>query len=88
VDPLFLLATLYSELGNPAQARHELAAAVSRQPANPQTWTQLGCYDLTRHRPSLATSELHRALGFEPSQTEIESSPVAFCRTYSDWPPP
>jgi Tfp pilus assembly protein PilF len=79
VPPMFLLAKLYSELGNPAQARNELTAAVSRQPANPQTWVQLGCYDLSHRQTSLATSELHRALAFEPSQTEIESNPGAFC---------
>jgi hypothetical protein len=79
VDPLFLLSRLYSILGDPAAARAQLIEATSRQPANPRTWGNLGCYDLTRHRTTIAAKELRRALVLEPTQTTILSNPSAFC---------
>jgi predicted Zn-dependent protease len=78
IQPLFLLARIYTVSGNPAAARHELLDAVSRQPSNPQSWQQLGCYDLRQHNAA-ATSELHRLLVLEPSQTQIQSDPAGFC---------
>lgn len=83
IDPLFLLSQLYSRLGNPVAAREQLTEALSRQPANPQTWAQLGCYDLRQHRTAIATRELHHALVLEPSQTQIQSEPAAFCASVS-----
>jgi hypothetical protein len=79
IDPLFLLSQLYSDLGNRAAARGELADAVSRQPANPQTWQQLGCFDLAHKRTALAGRELHQVLVLDPSQTQIHTDPAAFC---------
>lgn len=83
IDPLFLLSRLDSDLGNNGAARGQLRRAVSRQPGNPQTWEQLGCFDLAQHRGALAQNELHRALELEPVQTEIQSDPSAFCATLS-----
>jgi hypothetical protein len=79
IDPLFLLSRLYSELGASGLARHELVEATSRQPANPKTWEQLGCYDLGQHKSALAPTELHRALALEPGKTQIQTDPAAFC---------
>jgi Tfp pilus assembly protein PilF len=79
LDPLFLLSRLYSDLGQPAAARRELREAVSRQPANPDTWSQLGCYDLAHRRATAAAGELHQALMLEPNQAEIQSNPAGFC---------
>jgi hypothetical protein len=79
IQPLFLLSTLYGRLGIPAAARAELIDAVHRQPANPQAWEQLGCYDLARHRPAAARPELRRALALEPTVTQIATDPAAFC---------
>jgi hypothetical protein len=81
IDPLFLLAQIYTSLGNPAAARRELRDAVTRQPSNPRTWQQLGCHDLGTHRTGPALGELHHALLLEPSQTQIQSNPTAFCGT-------
>jgi hypothetical protein len=78
VDPLFLLARLYADAGDPVAARSQLVDAVSRQPSNPQSWQELGCFDL-QHRTGPATSELHRGLVLEPSQTEIQTDPGTFC---------
>ncbi len=79
IKPLFLLSQLYTDLRLPAAARAELSDAVHRQPANPQTWEQLGCYDLGRHQTGLAASELHRGWELEPSLTTIVTDPAAFC---------
>jgi hypothetical protein len=78
VDPLFLLARLYADAGDPVAARAQLVDAVSRQPSNPQSWQELGCFDL-QHRTGPASSELDRGLILEPSQTEIQTNPSAFC---------
>jgi hypothetical protein len=78
IDPLLLLASLYWRVGEHAAARQELAAAVVRQPANPESWEHLGCYDLGQHRAT-AASELHRALVLDPRQTLIRTNPGAFC---------
>jgi hypothetical protein len=79
VEPLFLLSRLYASLHDSTAARHELNVAVSRQPANPQVWEQLGCYELSQHRFPTGLRELHRALALEPGQTQIQSNPVGFC---------
>lgn len=79
VQPLFLLSALYGRLGLPAAARAELAQAARRQPANPQSWEQLGCYDLSHGRGGLGGAELRRALALEPAVSELASDPGAFC---------
>jgi O-antigen ligase len=62
VDPLWELSAIYSSLGDPAAARHELVQATRLQPSNPQTWQQLGSFDLLQaRRPRVALSELETA---------------------------
>lgn len=61
VDPLWEQSAIYSALGNQTAARSELAQATSLQPDNPQTWAQLGAFDLQRHQPRLALAELETA---------------------------
>ena len=78
VDPRFVLSAIYSGLGNRRAARSELVQATSTQPSNPETWIQLGCYDLSQTEPG-AASELLRAFALEPSQTELRTDPAAFC---------
>jgi hypothetical protein len=80
VDPRFLLAVIYTGLGDRAEARAQLVKATSIQPSNPVTWTQLGCYDLGQRSP-LAGPELQRALVLDPSQTELQANPSGFCAT-------
>jgi cytochrome c-type biogenesis protein CcmH/NrfG len=81
IDPLFLLSRIYTSAGNGGAARRELVKATSLQPSNPQTWQQLGCYDLGQHRPQAAGSELGRAFVLEPGQAQIRTDPGAFCAT-------
>jgi hypothetical protein len=78
VEPLFLLSVIYSRLGDPGAARQQLTQAISRQPSNPQTWQQLGCYDYGRRDPR-AGSELRRLVALQSTDAEAESNPTAFC---------
>jgi O-antigen ligase len=61
VDPLWALSAIYASIGDPAASRRELVAATRTQPSNPQTWQQLGSFDLQAHRAQLALSELDQA---------------------------
>ena len=56
VQPLWLLAELYSRIGDEHAAHAELVKAISLQPDNPATWQQLGVYDVQHGQP-------HKALG-------------------------
>ncbi|MGH2886414.1 MAG: hypothetical protein ACRDPA_27565, partial [Solirubrobacteraceae bacterium] len=51
--------------GQPAAGRAELVKATQLQPDNPETWQQLGSFDLQAHHPQLALPELQRALGLD-----------------------
>lgn len=78
IDPLFLLSQIYTALGNHAAARGELVKATSRQPSNPQTWQQLGCYDYA-HRDRRAGGELRRIVKLQPAAGQAETDPAAYC---------
>ena len=62
VAPLFLLSDLYAGLHEGAAARAQLVDATRLQPENPQTWWQLGTFDLHAGRPRPALAELRRVL--------------------------
>jgi tetratricopeptide (TPR) repeat protein len=68
VQPLWDLATAYTALHNAGAARHELALATQRQPRNPQTWQQLGEYDLQNGSAQTALPELQSANKLGASQ--------------------
>jgi hypothetical protein len=78
VDPLFLLAVIYAHMGNRASARNELVQATSRQPSNPATWQELGCYDYAQHNPQ-ATGEFRRLLKLQPADAQALGDPAVFC---------
>jgi hypothetical protein len=78
IDPLFLLSKLYDRLGDQPAARRALVQAVSRQPANPATWAELGCYDDAHHSPKTA-ADFRRLLVLQPVDTQAQTNPVAFC---------
>jgi hypothetical protein len=61
VEPLWEQSAIYSAMGDQAAARAALVKATSVQPQNPQTWVQLGSYDLQAHRPRAALPELETA---------------------------
>jgi hypothetical protein len=70
VEPLFTLAAIYQGMGQPASARRELEKAVNLQPDNPETWLQLGEFDLdTMDQPGFALAELRRALSLDVTST-------------------
>jgi O-Antigen ligase len=61
VDPLWEQSAIYSAIGNQAAARSQLVQATSLQPENPETWLQLGAFDLQAHQTRLALAELETA---------------------------
>jgi O-Antigen ligase len=71
VDPLWEEWAIYSALGNTTAARTALVHATSIQPENPQTWLQLGLFDLQRHQPRLAVSELETAHRLDLASAQI-----------------
>jgi O-Antigen ligase len=62
IEPLFELSAIYSSLGDQSAAHAELIAATNLQPANPETWQQLGLYELQQHQLQQALAALQRAL--------------------------
>jgi len=62
IEPLFELSAIYSSLGDQSAAHAELIGATNLQPANPETWQQLGLYELQQHQPQPALSALQQAL--------------------------
>ena len=83
VDPLNLMSTIYSRLGDLHAARRELVDAASRQPSNPDVWERLGCFDLSQHRTSDSTIEFHRVLILDPGQLVLEANPSVFCASFT-----
>jgi hypothetical protein len=73
VEPLFLLSEIYAAEGKPGQARLELVKATTTQPSNPETWLQLGSYDVDHHQPA-AIAELQRAQSLYPRSSQIAAA--------------
>ena len=84
-EPLWELSEIYSARRDPTAAREELVKAANVQPANPETWEQLGEFDLAQHQAIAAVLELQtaqlldRTLGFRRSG--IWPPPRARCRS-------
>jgi hypothetical protein len=78
VDPLFLLSAIYNGLGDRTAARNELVRATSRQPANPATWQELGCYDFAHH-DARAGAEFRRLDALEPADGPALENAATFC---------
>jgi hypothetical protein len=71
VDPLWELSAIYTALGNPPAARAELVKAANLQPSNPETWEELGTFDLQAHHAADALRELQTALHLDLGATAI-----------------
>lgn len=67
LEPHFVLSALYAGAGDAAAARRELLRAVALQPANYQSWLQLGLFDLHHRQPRLALPSLERAYRLNPT---------------------
>jgi hypothetical protein len=71
VKALFTLALIEQVSGRPALARETLERAVRLQPSNPQTWLQLGRYDVSSD-PQAAVKELQAAIYLDPESIAPE----------------
>ena len=72
VEALFTLASVEQVSGRPALARATLERAVRLQPSNPQTWLELGRYDLSSN-PRAAVKELQAAIYLNPESIAPEA---------------
>ncbi len=72
VQALFTLANVQQVSGHPALARATLGRAVRLQPSNPQTWLELGRYDLASD-PQAALKELQAAIYLNPESIAPEA---------------
>jgi len=76
-DPLsaearFTLAHVQQTLGEPLRARATLQRAVRMQPSNPQTWFELGRFNLHRD-PRAAAEQLQAAIYLNPQSISPEA---------------
>ena len=72
VEALFTLASVQQVSGRPALARATLERAVRLQPSNPQTWLELGRYDIASD-PQAAVKELQAAIYLDPESIAPEA---------------
>ncbi len=72
VEALFTLASVQQVSGRPALARATLERAVRLQPSNPQTWLELGRYDIAGD-PQAAVKELQAAIYLDPESIAPEA---------------
>ena len=71
-EALFTLATVEQRSGQPALARATLERAVRLQPSNPQTWLELGRYQVSTD-PKAAVTELQAAIYLDPESIAPEA---------------
>jgi hypothetical protein len=87
VEALFALATVEGTAKQLGQARATLLRAVRLQPSNPQTWRELGRFDLSSN-PSRALTELRASVYLDPASISPEAvaagQPEAI-QTYNDY---
>jgi O-antigen ligase len=72
VETLFTLSHIEAESGDAAGARATLAQAARLQPSNPQSWFELGRFDLTPD-PGAALKELQAGIYLDPGSIAPES---------------
>jgi hypothetical protein len=69
---LFTLSAVDRATGQPTLARASLQEAVRLQPSNPQTWLELGQYDVASN-PHAAVQELRAAVYLDPDSIPIQN---------------
>jgi hypothetical protein len=91
VDPLWELSAIYTALRDPGAARQELVKATTIQPANPESWEQLGEFDLAQHQTIVAVLELQTAQLLDRSSAvlnqELASADQALSQSGLSAPP-
>jgi hypothetical protein len=70
-QPLFELSALYQRIGDRAAARAELVHATQVQSQNPETWVQLGSFDLAAGKPRSALADLAVASVLDPQSPYV-----------------
>ena len=70
-EPLWELSEIYSARRDPTAAREELVKAAEVQPANPETWEQLGEFDLAQHQAIVAVLEFQTAQLLDRSSASV-----------------
>ncbi len=76
-EPLWEQSEIYSARRDPTAAREELVKAAEVQPANPETWEQLGEFDLAQHQAIVAVLELQTAQLLNRSSASISQELTA-----------
>jgi hypothetical protein len=73
VQLLWDLANAYTALHDPIGTRSELVAAVERQPRNPDTWKELGAFDLQQGAGNVALGELQSVLRLGADSSNVRA---------------
>ena len=71
VEPLWELSEIYSAQRNPTAARQELVKAMNIQPSNPETYEQLGQFDLAHNQAIVAVLEFQTAQLLDRSSSAV-----------------
>ncbi len=72
VEALFALSEVQAAANEPSSARRTLLRAVRLQPSNPETWLELGSFDLPTD-PKASLSELRAAIYLDPQSISPEA---------------
>jgi O-antigen ligase len=83
VEPIWVLAATYSLVGDGRDALAEYLRATRLQPENPNTWLQLGTYELARCAVFPAYRALNHAYTLDPfGPTGVPGGPLDRARAY------
>jgi hypothetical protein len=77
VEPLWELSEIYSARRDPTDARQELVKAIEIQPSNPETYEQLGQFDLAHNQAIVAVLELQTAQLLDQSSAPLNQQLAA-----------
>jgi len=83
VQPIFVLATAYASVGDRSEAERQFERATRLQPENPDTWLNLGLYELERCDVFPAYRALNRTYTLDPfGPAGIPGGPLDRARAY------
>jgi len=83
VQPIWVLATAYASVGDGAEAVRQFERAARLQPENPDTWLNLGLFELERCNVFPAYRALNQAYTLDPfGPTGIPGGPLDRARAY------
>jgi len=71
IEPLIELSEIYSARHNPTAARQELVKAMDIQSSNPETYEQLGQFDVAQNQAIVAVLEFQTAQLLDRSSTPL-----------------